>query len=410
MNNYPLQHRISQLIIKHLRGALTTAERIEMEVWINENPGHKKLFDELSQEEMLRADVKGIPELKNRIRDAIYAQLPEARTSSIHRAPSLKGQGKVIPLYRKSLMRVAAAAVIVLLLSVGGYFYFAHDNSTPPISASEIPLLKNDVAAPETNKAVLTLEDGTIIQLDTASNGALAVQGNVNVIKTTNGQIVYQGDASEIKYNTLINPKGSKPVQLKLADGSEVWLNVASSITFPTAFVNKERKVQITGEAYFEIAHNAAMPFIVEKNEVSIQVLGTHFNVNSYDDEAALRITLLEGSVRVSTNNGQRSTVIKPRQQARVVGSQLSVASGVDIDETMAWKNGLFSFNKADLKTVLRQLTKWYDVEVVYQGNVPNQTFGGDMERSLSLGQILRVLEKSDVHFEINGKKIIVMP
>ncbi|MDB5199226.1 MAG: FecR family protein [Chitinophagaceae bacterium] len=299
--------------------------------------------------------------------------------------------------------RIAAAAAILILFSTGAYFYF-NKKSEHVIAKTEN---KNDVAAPQTNKAVLTLSDGSKIILDSAGNGSLAVQGNVKVVKTADGQIIYKGDATEIKYNTLTVPKGSKPVQLQLADGSKVWLNVASSITYPTAFSGNERKIQITGEAYFEIAHNTAMPFVVEKNDVSVQVLGTHFNVNSYDDEAAIKVTLLEGSVKVT--KGNQTGLLKPGQQAQLTDKEIKVVSA-DVDEVMAWKNGLFSFDKVDLQTVLRQLTKWYDVDVEYQGNVPRQTFGGDMERTLSLSQVLKVLEKSEVHFKIEDKKIIVMP
>ncbi|MDB5199217.1 MAG: anti-FecI sigma factor, FecR [Chitinophagaceae bacterium] len=299
--------------------------------------------------------------------------------------------------------RVAAAAVVVLLLSIGSYFYF-NNKKEKQIAKTETQKNKNDVAAPQSNKAVLTLSDGSTIVLDSAANGTLTQQGNVKVVKTVDGQIVYKGDATEVRYNTLTVPKGSKPVQLQLADGSNVWLNVASSITYPTAFTGNERKVQITGEGYFEVAHNASMPFVVEKNDVSVQVLGTHFNVNSYDDENEIKITLLEGSVKVS--KGNKTSLIKPGQQAQVA-SEIKIVSA-DVDEVIGWKNGLFSFSNADLQAVLRQLSRWYDVEISYRGTIPKRVFKGEIQRDLNLSETLNILEKNNVHFTIEGKKIVV--
>lgn len=301
--------------------------------------------------------------------------------------------------------RVAAAAVIILLLSLGGYFYF-NNKSEKQIAKTEIQQ-QNDVAAPQTNKAVLTLSDGSRIVLDSAGNGSLAVQGNVDVIKTADGQVVYKGDATEIKYNTLTVPKGSKPVQLQLADGSTVWLNVASSITFPTAFINKERKVQITGEAYFEVAHNAAMPFIVQQNDISVQVLGTHFNVNGYDDEASMKITLLEGSINVT--QGVKARILEPGQQARLVNNEIKVAKA-NIEEVMAWKNGTFSFNRTDISSIMREMARWYNVDVVFENNeVKGKDFTGAIARKENASEVLKMLEMTGViHFTIEGKKIIV--
>ena len=325
---------------------------------------------------------------------------------------------------RRNWTRVAAAAAIILMFGAGTWFLFFNQAARKEIAlVPQEKRFENDIE-PSHQGATLTLANGTKILLDSASNGKLTQQGNTQVMKQDD-QVVYQsmvnGQQTTVQYNTMTTERGKQYV-LTLSDGSKAWLNAASSITYPTAFSGNERKVTVTGEVYFEVTHNANLPFVVQKNsassadrDVNIQVLGTHFNVNAYDDETAIKITLLEGSVRVSTDHGQQSTVIKPGQQAQIENPNNPIIPKIkvqtaDVDEVMAWKNGLFSFDKVDLQTVLRQLTKWYDVDVEYRGSIPKQTFGGDMQRTLSLSQVLKVLEKSEVHFKIEGKKIIVMP
>lgn len=312
-------------------------------------------------------------------------------------------------LHRFGWSRIAAAVIIALVIGAGTYFFVNQRQHNKEIAKTNSSI-KNDVAAPSSTHAVIILANGKQIVLDSAGNGSLAMQGNVNIQKLADGQIAYKGNSEEVVYNTLSNPKGSKVVSLTLSDGTTVWLNAGSSLTYPTAFGGNERKVQITGEAYFEVAHNVAMPFTVTKGDAEVTVLGTHFNINAYDDEAEMKITLLEGSVRV--HKGNATGLLKPGQQAIVAPTdheKIKVVN-VNVEEVMAWKNGLFSFNKADLQTVLRQLNKWYNVEVVYHGKIPKQLFGGDIQRTLSLAQVLKILEKSEVHFKIEDNKIIVMP
>lgn len=312
--------------------------------------------------------------------------------------------------------RVAVAVSIVLVLSVSGYFLLNPSKST--ISSNKIVAnthekrFKNDIPAPSGGKAILTLANGSTIVLDSANNGELATEGNVMVLKRADGRVTYNDkDASrseQIRYNTLTVPKGSKPVQLELADGSQVWLNVSSSITYPTAFIGKERKVEITGEAYFEIAHDATKPFIVRKGETSIEVLGTHFNVSAYDDEPDMKVTLLQGSVRVRSQKSQ--LIITPGEQAVATSEgHLGIIKNADLDEVVAWRNGKFDFNNADLATVMRQISRWYDVEVVYRGKT-NFHFGGQLARNSSLVEIFKILEISGVRFTIDGKKVTVLP
>jgi len=306
--------------------------------------------------------------------------------------------------------RIAAASVILVLLA--GIFYFNRNNierSNIVKNEKSSPLI-ND-AAPGGNKAILTLANGSKIVLNNVKNGALTQQGNTKVVKLDDGKLAYQYDETTapiaVEYNTVSTPRGGQ-YQLTLADGSKVWLNAESAITFPTAFTGNERKVTIKGEAYFEVAHDASKPFQVTVNGMQVQVLGTHFNINAYDDEGEIKTTLLEGSVKVS--KGPESKLITPGQQAVVSSTEPKiVVQQADVDEAVAWKNGLFHFNNADLQEVMRQLSRWYDVNVMYDGTIPKREFAGEMQRDLNLSQVLELLVKNDVHFKIDGKKIIVL-
>ena len=263
---------------------------------------------------------------------------------------------------------------------------------------------------PKTNKAILTLADGSTLVLDSSANGTLTMQGNVSVVKKENGLIAYDGKTSEISYNTLYVPKGSKPLKLSLSDGSLVWLNVASSITFPVSFTGSERKVEITGEVYFEVAKNQALPFVVKRrnSDAEIKVIGTRFNVNGYDDEENVKVTLFEGSVKTISENGQSSILI-PGEQARLNRSGLFVTTDVDLEEVVAWKEGRFHFDGADIKTIMRQLEKWYDVDIEYESEI-SYSFVAKISRDVNVSEILKIFEMTDlVHFKIEGRKITIM-
>ena len=255
---------------------------------------------------------------------------------------------------------------------------------------------------------MLTLADGTIINLTSNDKGVLAVQGSVNITRNASGEIVYTGKATDIiSYNTLTLPKGNKPIRLLLSDGSIVWLNASSSITYPTAFSGNQRKVRITGEAYFEVAKNTAMPFFVSNNDMLIEVLGTHFNVNSYDDEQTVKITLLEGKVNVA--KGYIAKTLQPGQQAELFKDNIKLTNDVNIAEVMAWKNEQFYFNGTDIKTMMRQIEKYYNVEVEYRDNI-NYKFIAKISRQVNISEFLKKLELTDlVHFKIEANKIIIM-
>jgi ferric-dicitrate binding protein FerR (iron transport regulator) len=309
-----------------------------------------------------------------------------------------------------SLRKIAVAVSIVGLIVVTAIILMNKNSSAPIVKAQNNDRkFKNDVD-PGGNKATLTLADGSVISLDDAKNGTLTQQGNARVIKL-DGKLLYDptsNNTKQIVYNTISTPKGGQ-YQLELPDGSLVWLNATSSVRFPTTFTDKERRVEIMGEAYFEVAKDANKPFIVSVNNSEVQVLGTHFNINAYDDEEEVRTTLLEGSVKFV--NANINTILKPGQQSRLTKEgNVNVASNVDVDDVIAWKNGRFNFDNAGIESVMRQLTRWYDVEVDYKGKT-DDLFIAEMRRDIKLSDALKALELTGkVKFEIDGRKIIVMP
>ncbi|HEY8957301.1 FecR family protein [Chitinophaga sp.] len=303
-----------------------------------------------------------------------------------------------------------AAAVLLLIAGAGAWLLAARTRKAekqPPVIAANT---KKDVG-PGGPKAMLTLADGKEIALDSTLKGTLAKQGEAN-LHVSPGMLKYdqnrQSSANTIAYNTLKTPKGGQ-YQLELPDGSKVWLNAASSLKFPTAFVGKERRVELSGEAYFEVARNASQPFFVSVNNASIAVLGTSFNVMAYADEAAMRTTLLDGAVKVS--QASASSLLKPGEQSLLEpNGRMEVIEKADVNLAVAWKNGLTSFKSADIKTIMRQVERWYDVEVVYNGTIPSRRFTGDIPRDANLSELLRLLEISRIHFKMEQRKLIVMP
>ena len=333
-----------------------------------------------------------LPERYAAVKKGVFAQL-QAEEAVVPAAPVVK----VIPLYR----RWWAVASMLLLFAAGGYFITTYTTDNIPDVAEVGP----PMIAPGKEGAVLTLADGAQVLLDTIASGTVAMQNGVTA-KVVDGALVYEGKGNAVVFNTMSTPKG-RQFQLTLPDGTKVWLNAASTIRYPTAFSGTERKVDITGEAYFEVT-KGAIPFVVNAdNRAEITVLGTHFNVNSYSNEESLATTLLEGSVRVS--KGNKNKLIRPGEQA-LVTTDVEVVSEVNTAQVVAWKEGLFDFDGASLEQVMRQLERWYDIEVVYKGKVPNITFWGGITKDLALADLLTGLKRSEVNFKIEGRQLIVLP
>ena len=317
------------------------------------------------------------------------------------------------------MRRFATAAVFILLVGIIVWWWLQKQGAGNKEDGKNVPVVAD--VLPGRSGAILTLQNGQKVVLDSAHNGSLIAINNLHIDKR-DSSIAYAPASklpqvnSETYYNTLSTPRG-RQFQLVLSDGTKVWLNAASSIHYPTLFSGKEMVGDVTGEAYFEVAKNAARPFIVNilsEGEGSqrgrIEVLGTHFNVNAYNDEKQVRTTLLEGKVKASIVNGEFA-VLHPGDQAVMdAGTPLTVGHTPDVESVMAWKNGYFQFNRADIKTVMRQIARWYDVDIQYEGAITKDQFGGSIPRDATLSQVLHALEQSLVHFSIQGKKVIVTP
>jgi len=316
------------------------------------------------------------------------------------------------------LKSISIAAIILLTITTGIYFY-SNRNIIEPEHFAEIDV-KNDIA-PGYNKAILTLSDGSRISLDDAANGLLASQGNTAITKTENGQIVYEkNNIDKTKFmsnrsviNTIQTPKGGK-YQVRLPDGSKVWLNSASTLSYPTTFAGNERKVQLEGEAYFEISPNKSVPFRVQSGNQIVEVLGTHFNINSYDDEDYVKTTLLEGSVKVILNSKanvvSNTKLLKPGEQSLTKSSNSGIRiENADIEKAVAWKNGYFRFRNTPIREIMREIERWYDVELVYEGKMPTDEFTGFISNDVKISAVLKIMEESGgVKFTVKGKKLKV--
>lgn len=311
---------------------------------------------------------------------------------------------------RSLVPAIAAAAILILTV---GLVLFVQYNPEKNIQADGVFIASS--IQPGGNKAVLTLADGTKISLTDIENGKLAEQLGVKIIKTSDGQLIYEaGTAAAVTnkqksaYNVIETPVGGQ-YQIKLNDGTNVWLNAGSKLKYPVHFDGGERKVQFEGEGYFEVSHDKSKPFKVVSAEQTVVVLGTRFNVNTYQDEPDVNTTLLEGSVSV-TNTRNVTRLLKPGQQASLRGSDIKI-SEVDVEQALAWHNGDFAFEGAALKTIMRQISRWYDVEVIYQGKIAEVEFGGSISRSKNIREVLKVLEMTQgVHFRLEGRRLVVMP
>ena len=395
--------RIEALLNGYLAGTLSDTELKEFLLLINkEDHFLRSVIDEWLHKESFT----GLADAEKG--ETIFRQIIERKNSL---SSSTKEATKSIGVSKYGWKRLLVAAGIFGLLLCGAWLILSQHQDKQNQIIVEAPI--RDIA-PGSNKAVLTLANGKQIILDSAQ-GKIVQQGNLKVINL-GGKLDYEGQSSAVEYHTLSTPRGGQ-YKLVLPDGSDVWLNAASSITFPTTFAGKERIVSITGEAYFEVTHNAEQPFHVKVNAMNIEVLGTHFNINSYRNEPYIKTTLLEGSVKIY--NSGKTVLLKPSEQASI--SQLNdesiTVTTPNIDEVMAWKNGRFSYNNTDLKTIMRQIMRWYNVDVEYKANIPVRYFTADISRDKNLSAILKILELSNIHFRLeedsspgNAGKIIVLP
>jgi transmembrane sensor len=399
---------IRVLIDKRMKEmALTGSEEKQLTDWLNESPANQTLYDSFMNPVSLQQSLQDY--------HAIITSTTIPSVDTIISEPAT-----IVPLpvvKRKRYWLVAAS--LTLLISVSGYLYFSNRTDDKP-TAGIVTIPTQSMETPGGNKALLTLADGSRIVLDNAQNGAIAYQSGISVQKKQDGQLIYvasQQSPGSPSYatNTISTPRGGQ-YEVRLPDGTSVWLNAASSITFPIAFSDKDRTVTISGEAYFEVAKNAAKPFIVKiagahGKDASITVLGTHFNVNAYPEEAGIVTTLLEGSVEVT--KGANSSRLKPGQAANInEQGALKVIKQVNTDQAIAWKNGSFVFAHQDIATIMRAIGRWYDVDIKIKGGASSDTYYGEISRSKQLRDVLHMLEQYEIGFELdtNKRRIIVKP
>lgn len=408
--------RLQYLWKQYLDRNASPEELQELTDWLTANGDDGPLQDVL---EPLLAERLASPEELAEHKAYVLQKVRERITLSEEQQPSVPSPER--RMHRIHFLKTAwfkyAAAILLVLAAATTYFFIYTPQPRTKVVQNTPPSVPNDVL-PGSDRAVLTLSNGQQVQLnnatsETINDGTLSIENN-------NGQLVYQRERVEIPYssssprlrddgklvlNTMQTPKGGQ-YKLTLADGTKVWLNAASGITYPTTFKGKTREVSISGEAYFEVAKDKSKPFIVQAGTIKTEVLGTHFNAYTYTDEKVKTITLLEGSVKVIAGN--KHAILKPGEQALAVTENIDVNKSADLEQVIAWKNGLFKFNRSAMPEVMQQLSRWYDVEVVYEGEIPDLKFAGKMQRSLNLSQVLEILERMGVKFRIEGKKLIV--
>jgi transmembrane sensor len=375
------------IIKKHLAGKASPEEQKFLEEYFEYFESKDNIVEQLTENEK--------SQLEQKMEAAIFTKIKASH-----------------PIRRIQLYRIAAAAVLIgVIITAGLYFYQKLNSNEPTVGkAQPVKRIENDID-PGGNKAVLILADGSKISLDDSQIGNITRQGNAVVSKTSDGQVVYNlmhtdNKNTEVSSNIIQTPVGGE-YQVILPDGTKVWLNSSSKLEFPTAFIGKERIVKLSGEGYFEVAKNAAMPFKVKVNDIEIKVLGTHFNIMAYPDEGIAKTTLLEGSVNIT--RGENSKLLVPGQQARTSSNNKIDVINADVESAVAWKNGYFKFDRDGIQTVMRQLARWYDMDVVYSGNIPRDEFSGKIRRNVKASKALEFLEKTGLQFKIEGKKVTIL-
>lgn len=395
MNDYFLDNRIAGLILKFLQEDISEAEFQELEAWAGSSDRAREIFDELTSEEKLPDELAQYAGVRERVLAKIHAAEPETRT--------------VVQMNSGFRWRPWLAAAVVVGLAIAGYFLLIDKKVDEQPAVVKNDPVANDVA-PGKDGAILKLADGRSIDVSELKDGEVVKLGDVSVVKE-GGKLIYKSSEkgnSALEYNTM-STKNGMTYPVELSDGSVAWLNAASSLYYPIVFGNEERRVEITGEVYFEVAKDPKRPFVVVTPEMTTEVLGTSFNINTYADEPNVKVTLLEGSIRVKKENG--AVILKPGQQAAVThNSQTIPVQAANVEQVMAWKNGKFKFQNTPMDEMMRQIARWYDVEVVYEGSIKKEdTVSGTIERNTNASEALEMLTFMGYKFRIEGKKITVI-
>ncbi|MEO6520121.1 MAG: FecR domain-containing protein [Mucilaginibacter sp.] len=396
-NNYEA-YEYAVLILKQLKGELSVTEEIKLNAWLKESPENMHLLEKLQDERLVQTDLDFFSAIDQK----------DAWQNIVLRGQKTSFANQVYLLIQKWKY----AAVLLMALAAGGVWYKLKPITVlnPQTAVTKKSRFKNDVP-PGSEKAKLILADGSVMNVNGQSSGMVKTYGNLKII-SEHGLLTYKSVAgiqqvSNHQFNTITTPKGGK-YKVELPDGSLVWLNSESSLKFPVAFSKHERRVYLTGEGYFEVAKDKHKPFKVFANNSIVQVLGTHFNVEAYKNEGAEKTTLLEGSVKIF--NKQHSKLIVPGQQASIMANSKNIRiNTIDVKEIVAWKDDLFVFDSEGIESVMREVARWYNVDVEYKDPIPQIHFSGSISRSNNISQILNMLELTGgVHFSIDGRKVTV--
>ncbi|MET3499736.1 hypothetical protein ABIC45_001327 [Mucilaginibacter rubeus] len=386
---------VAELIGKLLNGDISQEEYLWLKEWVNESAENKVQFEKLTDAGFLEKKLAFWDNIDNdKAWNELLRKLPEPESESVRR------------FNYTSLLKYAA--IVILTLSISILLYLRNENRVKGNDKSQIA--QATMIKPGSNKAILILGNGQKLALKNHTQVSIN-EDDGTAVSNKNEILAYKhaGKANagqQVIYNTIVVPRGGE-YQLVLADGSKIWMNSSSSLRYPTSFSGSERKVYLSGEAYFEVAKNARMPFIVKTDKAEVKVLGTHFNVKAYNDEELYKTTLLEGAVSVQSS--AMINEIKPGQQVIINGQgQQKITSNINVEEEVAWKNGLFMFTKADIKDVMQQVSRWYDIEVVYEGKVPDLQFSGQLSRKVDFSGFTNILKYAGLNFTIKGKTVIV--
>lgn len=404
-----------EIVARFNRGEATAGEKIRLNNW----------YARENLKQMQHPEIEDY----HRIRAEIFTALEQFAEQPVCADQHEPAGNKAISISRQHVLyKYLAAAAAVAIITLGVWLY----KSQQSVINSKSEMASQHDIGPGGHKAFLTLADGSRVELTNAKDGELAVQAGTKISKTANGVLMYiplrrplpgGGGKGFLKikgYNTIEIPKGGT-YQLHLPDGTKVWLNAATRLKYPVSFgSDKERRVTLlSGEAYFEVSKDKKHPFVVQTDKQKVEVLGTYFNISSYEDDGSVKTTLLEGSVKVSlpanktlkeqSHNFSRAVVLKPREQSIIANHVIDVER-VDVTEIIAWKNGMFQFDKATLKTIMQQLQRWYDVDVKYENNLTNVHYTGIVPRNRNISEVLRMLEETGpARFKISGRTVIVM-
>ncbi|WP_281233067.1 FecR family protein [Flavobacterium gelatinilyticum] len=379
-----------KLIIKKINDTLSPEEESIFTAWYNESDANREYFERVQsnyQSDLEPEDIN-LNSAWNTI-DKIIS--PETN--------------------RRSYYKYAIAASVALLIGIGYYTTQTNTSVKNVNTKTENAVVEKEKQKEKnSDEIILTLSDGSKVVLNNQKNGVVASQEDIVITKDKDGQIRYEDNNAahkgKVSFNTLVTPNG-KTFQIALPDGTVVWMNAGSSLKYPTYFEGNERSVVLTGEAYFEVTRNEKMPFKVLSNGQEVEVLGTHFNIRAYENEPVLKTTLLEGKIKIT--EGSNSALVKPGQQIVVSVDKHSMRTKeVNTELAVAWKNRLFYFENARYDEIMREIERWYDVEVIYKGKIPDERFEGAIQKDLKLNQVLKMLESKDIHFKISGKEVIV--